>query len=87
MTRLSVSQRQAVPCPTCGARRGTPCRGSRIPPPSTLGGGWGGPPELRREHAARIADARIKEDGGVATKPGWQELAEDLEFEARLAAW
>lgn len=57
-TRLSASARQSVQCPTCLARRGSPCKGSRIPGASTLGGGWGGPVELRREHPARIERVR-----------------------------
>ena len=54
--RLTVAQRQSVICPTCGAMRGRPCKGSRIPGANTLGGGWGGPTSLQREHAARVAD-------------------------------
>lgn len=58
--RLSAAQRQAVPCPACGAQQGRPCRGSRIPGANTLGGGWGGPPSLKREHEERVAKARAQ---------------------------
>jgi len=44
-----------VSCPECGARPGSPCKGSRIPSASTFGGGWGGPPARKRPHAARKA--------------------------------
>jgi hypothetical protein len=40
-------------CPECGARPGSPCKGSRIPSASTFGGGWGGPPARKRPHATR----------------------------------
>jgi hypothetical protein len=56
--RLTESQRRAVHCPVCDARPGRPCRSSRIPSASTLGGGWGGYPALDREHPARVVDAR-----------------------------
>jgi hypothetical protein len=56
--RLTQSQRRSVECPVCVARRGQPCKGSRIPGANTLGGGWGGPPDLRREHPERIAAVR-----------------------------
>ncbi len=48
----------SVSCPTCDARPGRPCKGSRIPSPSTLGGGWGGPPALKRAHPARAKAAK-----------------------------
>ena len=57
--RLTVRQRQSVDCPRCYRKAGRPCAGSRIPGPSTLGGGWGGPPELDREHPVRVAAARV----------------------------
>lgn len=47
-----------VPCPTCSARRGQPCKGSRIPSPSTLGGGWGGPPPRKQAHPERVKSAK-----------------------------
>jgi len=40
-------------CPECGARPGSPCRGSRIPSAGSLGGGWGGPPARKSPHPAR----------------------------------
>ena len=55
---LDAAARRAHRCPACGAAPGAPCRGSRVPSPATLGGGWGGPPSLRREHTARVELAR-----------------------------
>ena len=54
MIRLTAAQRRSVVCPSCLARKGEPCKGSRIPSASTLGGGCGGPVAPKREHAARI---------------------------------
>lgn len=51
----------SVACPKCGARRGHPCRSSRIPSAATLGGGWGGYPVLNRVHPERAVEARKKE--------------------------
>lgn len=45
-------------CPTCDARPGRGCRGSRIPSANSFGGGWGGPSELARPHQERAALAR-----------------------------
>ena len=42
-------------CPECGARRGRPCKGSRIPSANSFGGGWGGPSDRTRPHNARYA--------------------------------
>lgn len=56
--RLTQRQRRSVVCPACNARPGSACRGSRIPSASTLGGGWGGPPPLEREHPSRVAAVR-----------------------------
>jgi len=56
--RLTATERRSIPCPTCQRARGKACAGSRIPGANTLGGGWGGPPDLRREHPARIAAVR-----------------------------
>lgn len=56
--RLTQPQRRSILCPVCGEGRGRSCKGSRIPGCNTLGGGWGGPASLSREHAARIAKAR-----------------------------
>jgi hypothetical protein len=47
-----------VPCPVCSARRGQPCKGSRIPSPSTLGGGWGGPVARKSAHSERVKSAK-----------------------------
>jgi hypothetical protein len=52
-TTITEMQKRTVECPTCGARRGKPCRSSRQPGPNTFGGGWGGPPDHDRAHAAR----------------------------------
>jgi len=57
-SRLTQRQRRSVRCPTCGQGVGSPCQGSRIPSASTLGGGWGGPPPLEREHPSRVAAVR-----------------------------
>jgi hypothetical protein len=56
--RLTATERRSTPCPVCGRSRGKACVGSRIPGANTLGGGWGGPTDLRREHPARVATAR-----------------------------
>ena len=55
--RLTEAQKRSVTCPTCHASAGKACRGSRIPGANTLGGGWGGPPDLDRAHDARRAEA------------------------------
>lgn len=52
-----------VKCPECGARPGEPCRGSRIPSPATLGGGWGGPAARKRAHPERVEAARRRGTG------------------------
>jgi hypothetical protein len=67
--RLTRAERRSVECPTCLARRGSPCKGSRIPGANTFGGGWGGPPALDREHAPRIADARARRERILAVAP------------------
>lgn len=56
-TPTTTTKRRAidVSCPECGARPGSPCKGSRIPSAGSLGGGWGGPPARKRPHAARKA--------------------------------
>ena len=51
--RLTEAQKRSVACPTCSAGAGKACRSSRIPGANTLGGGWGGPPDLDRAHDAR----------------------------------
>lgn len=47
-----------VRCPTCGRGPRRRCRGSRIPGANTLGGGWGGPPDLQRPHKERVERAK-----------------------------
>ena len=54
MTRTSEAERRSVTCPDCGARKGAPCMSSRLPGANTLGGGWGGRTDRKREHTARI---------------------------------
>lgn len=49
---------KSVTCPTCGARRGESCKGSRAYSSSTLGGGWGGRPELKRSHKERVEKSK-----------------------------
>lgn len=65
-TKISESAKRNVPCPRCLARAGRPCRSSRIPGANTLGGGWGGPPDLDRAHPERrdaaLALRRYRED-------------------------
>jgi hypothetical protein len=61
--RLTQAQRRSVDCPTCGMRKGKPCRSSRIGSPNQMGGGWGGYPDLDREHPSRITQVRAL--GGV----------------------
>jgi hypothetical protein len=68
--RLNADDRRSVTCPTCYARTGRACVSSRQPGANTLGGGWGGPPELDREHPARVATVRArlaKRGAGVAS--------------------
>ena len=55
--RLSEAQKRSVACPTCHASAGKACKGSRTPGANTLGGGWGGPPDLDRAHDARRLEA------------------------------
>jgi hypothetical protein len=64
-TRITERVKRMYVCPKCDARRGRPCRGSRIPGANTLGGGWGGPPPLDRAHAERrdLALAELAEEG------------------------
>ncbi len=50
---VTEAQKRTVGCPKCCANRGKPCRASRIPGPSSFGGGWGGPPDLDRAHPER----------------------------------
>lgn len=52
---VTEAQKRSVECPICGARKGRACRSSRIPGANTLGGGWGGPPDLGRAHGERRA--------------------------------
>ncbi len=47
-----------VRCPECLRGKHRACRGSRIPSPSMFGGGWGGPADLERPHAARVLAAK-----------------------------
>lgn len=54
-TTVTERQKRSVTCPTCCARPGRPCRSSRQPDPNTLGGGWGGPPDLDTAHRERRA--------------------------------
>ena len=65
--RLTERQKRSVPCPTCHAAAGKPCRGSRIPGANTFGGGWGGPPDLERAHEARRKAALAKTGSPVST--------------------
>ena len=67
--RLSEAQKRAVACPTCHASAGTACRGSRTPGADTLGGGWGGPPDLDRAHGARRAEALRELPAPTVTPP------------------
>lgn len=62
MNKVKKLRALDIACPKCGARPGRGCRGSRIPSASTLGGGWGGPPELARPHRERVALARYRSD-------------------------
>jgi hypothetical protein len=55
-------------CPVCGARPGKPCKSSRVASANSLGGGWGGYPELARPHRERGADNRY----GRTRKPSKQ---------------
>jgi hypothetical protein len=55
MKRMSENEKRTIACPKCSASPGHPCKGSRIPGPSTFGGGWGGPPDLDRAHEQRRA--------------------------------
>lgn len=52
---VTESLKRSVSCPKCNAAKGKPCRSSRIPGPSTFGGGWGGPPDLETAHRERRA--------------------------------
>ena len=47
--RMTEAQKRTVFCPVCGAWPGKACRSSSIP----LGGGWGGPGDLKRAHERR----------------------------------
>lgn len=68
---VTEAQKRTVACPRCGARRGKPCRGSRIPGANTFGGGWGGPPDLDRAHgerrAAYLTVAKLRALAGVTS--------------------
>ena len=68
--RVSEEEKRSVSCPKCGADRGRPCKSTRIPSASSLGGGWGGPPNLDVAHAARRFKARldVMDDG----RPRWR---------------
>ena len=61
-----------VKCPKCGARRNRPCRGSRIPSASTLGGGWGGPPTLNRSHPERVQARREFDQKRAEKRAEWK---------------
>lgn len=63
--RLTAAQRQSVSCHVCGVQEGRPCKGSRIPGANTLGGGWGGPSSLKREHEERVTKARVLIDAAA----------------------
>jgi hypothetical protein len=52
---VTEAQKRSIACPRCGAGKGKPCKGSRIPGPNTFGGGWGGPPALDTAHRERRA--------------------------------
>lgn len=51
--KVTEEQKRSIACPECGARRGKACHSFRIPGANSLGGGWGGPPDLDRAHKAR----------------------------------
>lgn len=51
--KVTEAQKRSVDCPNCGAKRGKPCKSSRIPGPNTFGGGWGGAPDLDNSHTER----------------------------------
>ncbi len=63
--RMKEADKRRVACPTCGALRGRPCKGLRTPAPSTLGGGWGGPPERDTAHDERRTAALAAQDMGA----------------------
>lgn len=50
---VTETEKRSVTCPECCRPAGKPCVSSRIPGPSTFGGGWGGPPDLDRAHNER----------------------------------
>ena len=56
--KLSSSERRIVECPVCLAGKGRPCHSLKIGSASRMGGGWGGYPQLDREHPARVQEAR-----------------------------
>lgn len=55
MQKITEAQKRSVKCPTCAAKPGRACRGSRQPGANTFGGGWGGPPDRERAHDERRA--------------------------------
>ena len=82
--RMTATERRSIPCPTCQRGAGRACAGSRIPGAGTLGGGWGGPPDLRREHPARIAAVR---GGAVVTRPTLAEVLRTLRACPESVQW
>ena len=66
--KVTEAHKRSVDCPMCGARRGRACKGSRIPGANTLGGGWGGPPDLDRSHDERRAAYLAKVNASDAPK-------------------
>jgi len=71
--RITERQKRSVPCPECGRPAGKPCASSRIPSPSSFGGGWGGPPDLEHAHPARRAEFLAKHRALPTKIPGVHE--------------